>query len=372
MNDLNTMQHTTFTSTWRRRLCLASLVLSPLTSAFAQEASGPQVPTLSLRAQATALSFEIDGVIQAVKQSIVSAQANGRIAELRVKAGDTVRAGQVLAIVDDRDVQASVQKSEAQIAQTQAEWRNAQANLNRTRELRAQGFISQAALDTAEMQFKAASAGMTQAQAGARQSNLAKEFTRITAPFDGHVLETWVQVGDLAHTGKPLLNLYAPQPLRAAVQVPASQAATVRSVKKVEVQVPGIAGQSSWQTPVQQQALPAADPVSQTIEWRLDLAPSATAGLLPGQQVRVRFTGGEAQRMMVPQRALLRRGELSAVYVAADKVFNLRPVRLGRDLGPAGVEILAGISTDDTIATDAVRAGLLGARPGPAVARDAR
>lgn len=366
------MGHTSFSLALRRLFCLTGLLLISTTTALSQDGTSLQVPTLSLSPQTTELSFEIDGVIQAVKQSVVSAQANGRIAELRVKAGDTVRAGQVLAVVDDRDVQAGVQKSEAQISQTQAEWHNAQANLNRTRELRAQGFVSQAALDTAEMQFKAATASMTQAQAGARQSNLAKEFTRITAPFDGHVLETWVQVGDLAYTGKPLLNLYAPQPLRAVVQVPASRAATARSVKKLEIQVPGAAGQTSWLTPVQQQVIPAADPVSQTIEWRLDLPASATAGLVPGQQVRVRFSGGEASRLLVPQRAVLRRGELSAVYVATDKVFNLRPVRLGRDLGSAGIEILTGVTPDDTIATDAVRAGLLGARPGPALARDTR
>ncbi len=351
---------------------MGALLLSSALAASAQDPAVQTVPTLSLQTQATALGIEIDGVIQAVKQSVVSAQANGRITALHVKAGDTVRAGQVLAIVDDREVQTSVQRSDAQVTQTEAEWRNAQAHLNRTRELRAQGFISQAALDTAETQFKAISAGMAQAKAGARQSSLAQEFTRVTAPFDGHVQETWVQVGDLAYSGKPLLTLYAPAPLRASVQVPASQSTALRSARKIEIQVPGAAGQSNWHAPIQQQILPAADPVSQTIEWRLDLAPSATAALVPGQQVRVRFASGEVQRMVVPQRAVLRRGELSAVYVAAGKVFNLRPVRLGRDLGEAGVEILAGVSAQDTIAADAVRAGLQGARPGPVLTREAR
>jgi RND family efflux transporter MFP subunit len=356
----------------RFTLILASLLIPAAWSVAAQDRDTFSVPTISLSGQSTAVGFEMEGVIQAVKQSVVSAQANGRIAELRVKAGDAVRAGQVLAIVDDREMQTGVQKSEALIAQTQAELRNAQAHLNRTRELRAQGFISQAALDTAEMQFKAAAAGMAQAEAGGRQSKLSKEFTRITAPFDGYILETSAQVGDLAYIGKPLLQLYAPVPLRAVVQVPASQAATVRSIRKAEVQVPGPSGTGTWLAPVRQQVLPVADPVSQTIEWRLDLAPHATAGGVPGQQVRVRFAAGEVQRLLVPQRAVVRRGELSAVYVAADKVFNLRPVRLGRDHGSAGVEVLAGIGTSDTIAVDGVRAGLQGARPGPAAAPDTR
>src|SRR5659263_604727 len=90
------------------------------------------------------------GVVQPVKQSIISAQASGRIATLLVKAGDKVRAGQVLATIDDREAQTGVQSSQAQVAQAQAGLHNAQANFDRTRDLRAKGFVSACLLYTSD------------------------------------------------------------------------------------------------------------------------------------------------------------------------------------------------------------------------------
>ncbi len=339
-------------------------LLSCVTVARAQ--APVDVPVVGARPQAVASGFEYDGVIQPLKQSTVAAQASGRIATLLVKGGDRVRAGQLLATIDDRETLAGVQRSQAQVAQADAELRNARAGVERTRSLQAKGFVSQAALDTAEAQFKASAAARDQAVAGARQSALAQGFTRVTAPYDGWVLQTLADPGDLAVPGKPIVSLYAPLPLRAVVQVPASQAAAVRAAGRVEVQLPGGQGASQWVAPTARSALPAADPVAQTIEWRLDLPDGAVQGVVPGQQVRVRFVGGQVNRIVVPASAVLRRGELTAVYVAADQGFVLKTVRLGADHGAAGVEVLAGLADSDRVALDPVRAGLVGARPAAA------
>ncbi len=339
---------------------LGSLLVS---AALAQ---GPVlVATAPAQVKSVGTGFELDGVIQPVKQSTVSAQASGRVATLLVKAGDKVRAGQLLATIDDRETQTGVQRSQAQVAQAQAELRNAQANFNRTRDLQTKGFVSAAALDTADAQLKAAQAGRDSAGAGAQQSALAQGFTRVTAPFDGWVLQTHMEAGDLAVPGKPLLTLYAPLPIRAVVQVPVSRAAVARAAGAVEVQLPGATG-TAWIRPVAVTSLPTADAVSQTTEWRLDLPAEAAKTLLPGQQVRVRFTGGQASQMVVPTSAVLRRGELTAVYVVSGKGFALKAVRLGADHGAAGVEVLAGLMSGDVVALDPVKAGLAGAQPAAA------
>ena len=138
--------------------------------------------------------------------------------------------------------------------------------------------------------------------------------------------------------------------------------------------------------------LPTADPVSQTVEWRLALPAGsggtpggalggASAGplsaLLPGQTVRVIFSGQTGTRtgqpaaaapLVLPQAAVLRRGELTAVYTvdpASPQRFVLRAVRTGSDRGPAGVEVLAGLRAGERYALDAVQAGLAGAVPAP-------
>jgi RND family efflux transporter MFP subunit len=357
------MTMSTFIARCRRTVALAAFLVPMLALAAAADVAGPTVGVVRVAPRPVAVGVEFDGVVEPVKQSTVSAQAAGRLVQLAVVAGDRVRTGQLLATIDDRDTQAGLQRSVAQVAQADADLRNAQANERRTRELQAKGFVSAAALDSAQAGLKAAQAGRDQAAAGQRQSALAQGFTRVTAPYDGWVRETLMQAGDLAVPGKPILTLYAPVPLRAVVHVPLSRAGAARSAPDVEVRLPTANGAAAWIKPVAREVLPTADAVAQTIEWRLQLPPTAAAQVAPGQQVRVRFAGGAAVRTVVPASAVLRRGELTAVYVAsADGAFVLKAVRLGGDHGEAGVEVLAGLGPDDQVAIDPVRASLAGAR----------
>jgi hypothetical protein len=108
------------------------------------------------------------------------------------------------------------------------------------------------------------------------------------------------------------------------------------------------------------------------VEWRLNLSEADGANQVPGRQTKVRFVGGSAQaasqRLVLPAAALLRRGELTGVYVVAAKGegqaegFALRAVRTGATHGD-GVEVLAGLKAGDRVALDPVRAGLSGAQP---------
>ena len=340
-----------------------AVVLSMWVGSVAWAQSSVQVPVSVVQLKTVGNGFQMDGVVQPVKQSTVSAQASGRMVSLAVKAGDAVRAGQLLATIDDRETQTGVQRSRAQAAQAQAELRNAQANFDRTRDLLAKGFISAAAMDTADAQLKSAQAAREQASAGEKQSGLSQGFTRVTAPFDAFVLQTLSEAGDLAFPGKALLTLYAPTPLRAVVQMPVSRSATVQPNTLIEVQARAADGSQTWIRPSQTTHLPTADAVSQTVEWRLELPAAVSQGLLPGQQVRVRFAAGQAQRLVIPSAAVLRRGELTAVYVVSGKGFALKAIRLGAEHGAQGVEVLAGLTDTDRVALDPVRAGLTGAQP---------
>lgn len=342
---------------------LATLLGFALSTADAQ--APVMVPVAKAERQSVGAGFELDGVVQPVRQSTVSAQTSGRLASLQVKVGDRVRAGQVLATIDDREAQTGVQRSQAQVAQAQADLRNAQAHFDRTQDLQRQGFVSAAALDTAQAQLKAAQAGLEQAQAGARQASLYQGFTKVTAPFDAWVLQTLAEAGDLAVPGKPIVSLYAPLPLRVAVQVPVSRSAQVGAAAKagsaVAVQLDSAGGSAVRPTQISQ--VPNADPVSQTIEWRLDLPDAHASMALPGQQVRVKFALGQAASLLVPASAILRRDELTAVYVVTDKGFALRAIRPGAGHGEQGVEVLSGLAEGELVALDPVRAGLFGAKP---------
>lgn len=334
-----------------------------------QSTTGPQVPVMVVGQSQAFSALALDGSLQAVQQSLLSAQASGRVAQLLVKAGDPVRKGQALAVIDDRATQAGVSQSQASVVQAQAELANAQANEARVRDLNAQGFVAKAALETAQAQLKAAQAAAAAARAGQTQSTLAQGFTRVSAPYDGVVMQTHVEAGVLAMPGTPIVTVYAPQPMRAEVHVPASFQAQAQSAQRVEVQLPG---SDAWVLPSGVTNAQAADPVSQTVLWRMALKPSDTQAHVPGRSLKVRFVGaaqpGAAEQLIMPSSAVLRRGELTAVYVVSDDgnggaQFVLRAVRTGPATAEGQVAVLSGLRVGERLALDPVRAGLAGATP---------
>jgi len=252
-----------------------------------------------------------------------------------------------------------LQHARAQVSQADAELQNAKAQMERTRDLQSKGFVSKAAFDVANTQYQSAQAQLDQAQASARQSGIEHGFTRVTAPMDGWVMQTNAQAGDLAVPGTPLLVVYAPQPLRAVVQVPASRRQFVIQAKQQSILVTNDAGQYQSVAPLARLEVPSSDPVSQTTEWRFDLAAKDSVNLVPGQQIRASFaaaSNSSIPRLLVPASSVVKRGELSAVYVLTNQHFALRSVRLGADLGNQGVEVLSGLHAGESVATDPVSA----------------
>lgn len=340
------------------------LIAAALAAVLPPAAAEP-VPTLTVGAASTTAGFTIEGTLQAQQQASIAALASGRVLQMAVKAGDRVKAGQLLARIDDRELQAGVAAGDAAVAQAQAGLLQAQQHASRTRELRAQGFVSAAALDGALAQLQAAEAAVRQAQAGRAQQGIARGHATVTAPFDGIVLATQAETGDLATPGRPLLTLYAPGRLRAVVQLPASRSATARAATQVVLQLPD----GTRLVPEKRTELPVLDAGSQTIEWRLDLAAADSARLQPGLPVQVSFSGAPAAAAAtapaaprVPASAVLQRGELTAVYAVQGDRFVLKAVRTGVRQGDQ-VPVLAGLKAGERIAADPVRAGLAGATP---------
>lgn len=350
-------------------LLVGALSACSETEAPVANTAGPQVPVMAVGQSRSDAGLTLDGSLQAVQHSVVSAQASGRASQLLVKAGDVVRKGQALAVIDDRATQAGVSQSQASVAQAEAELANAQANETRVRDLHAQGFVAKAALETVQAQLKAAQAGAAAARAGQTQTSLAQGFTRVSAPFDGVVMQTHIEAGALAMPGTPIVTVYAPQPLRVEVHVPASFQAQAVAAQRVEVQLPGT---DTWVKPSNVYNARAADAVSQTVLWRMALNPSDTATQLPGRSLKVRFVGASndnaVESLVVPSSAVLRRGELTAVYVVSEPAegraqFVLRAVRVGPSTADGQVTVLTGLRAGERLALDPVRAGLTAAVP---------
>lgn len=317
-------------------------------------AAGAALATAPVKSAGDRSQQAFDAVVEAVRHSVVAAQVAGAIVALDVKAGDQVKAGQTLARIDARAAEQTASASDAQVRSAQALLEVARKDFERQQQLFDKQYISQAALERAESQFKA-----TQAQAAAllAQANAARTQSGqhvVRAPFSGVVADVPVALGDMALPGKPLLTLYEPGALRVTVALPQSQAGAAPSGLRVEF--PSLPEARRWFVPsaAQVQLLPTVDAATHTVQLRIAL-PAAQQGLAPGLFARVWLptaAAGAPSRLYVPAAAVLRRAELTGVYVVDAKgAAVLRQVRLGRAQG-SDVEVLSGVSAGERVAVD--------------------
>lgn len=310
-------------------------------SLFAMAALAAEpVPLVTMRPHAVDLSFPADAVVEAVQQSTLGARLAGRILEVRADAGQVVNKGDVLMRLDAREAVEAARAADAVHA-------NAKAHYERQQQLKAQKFVSQAAVDKAKADLDAAAANRTAAAAG-------QSHATIVAPMAGVIARRHAEVGDMAMPGAPLFTLYQPGSLRVTANIPQYRLKDMRAVRTARVEFPEL---GKWVTATSVQILPTADAATHVSPVRIGLPAMPEA--IPGMFARVHFVTGQADKLTVPSAAVLRRGEVSAVYVqAADGRFSLRQLRLGEMVGHAEIEVLAGLASGDKVATDPVRVGI--------------
>jgi RND family efflux transporter MFP subunit len=333
-------------------------------AAPASAASAKSLAVATVRSSSDAQLYSADGVVEAVRQSVIATQVSGAVVELPVRAGDRVKAGQLLIRMDARAANQEAKASSAQVEAARAALILAAKDYERQKLLFNKQYISAAQLERAESQFKSASAQANAqiAQAGAVQTQTG--FYVLNAPYSGVVAEVPVTLGDMAMPGRPLMTVYDPAALRVTATVPQARVANLVAGQAVRIEFPGMPEAQRWITAGKMTVLPVADAATHTVQLRLDL-PGATTALTPGMFARVHLafnTNGSAQgaRLYVPSKAVFRRAELTAVYVLNAKGQPLlRQVKAGAVTG-AEQEILSGVSAGEQVALDPVAAAKVG------------
>jgi RND family efflux transporter MFP subunit len=292
-----------------------------------------------------------DGRIEAVNQATVSAQTSGRIAELPFDVNDFVDAGKVIMRFTDTEQRAAMTRAEAALQEARARFAEADQEFNRVSNMFDNQTVSRARFDQAKANRDAAQARLNAARSGVATAKEQLEYTVVRAPYAGIVAKRHVELGELVSPGQPLITGLSLQSLRVNVDVPQSMFHAVRTIGKAFVYIDDerIAGKELTFFPI-------ADTAANTFRVRVEL-PDGSATLYPGMIVKVGFVVGETKRLLIPAAAVVRRSELSAVYVASEDRVTLRQVRLGRRYGDS-IEVLGGLTEGESVATDPVSAGI--------------
>jgi RND family efflux transporter MFP subunit len=181
-------------------------------------------------------------------------------------------------------------------------------------------------------------------------------YATVTAPISGIVAQRQVELGEMAAMGRPLVTVFDPKGLRVIASVPQYKLTELRNAAKAKVE---FVETGKWIDAQRVEFMPSLDARSHTVTARVYL-PENAPGVVPGMAARVHFVGGRALKLTIPAAAVIRRGEIHAVYVLdAQGAPHLRQVRVGEPVADGELEVMAGLAAGDKVSLEPVKAGIV-------------
>lgn len=290
------------------------------------------------------------GSVQPRKRTDVASLLLAAIREVKPRPGDRVKAGEVIVTLDDRDLLAQQREAVAARATAEADLAARRADYERLKSLRAGSSVSAEELTRVEGAFRVAETQVRRATETIGRIEVQLTYTRIAAGTDGVVADRFVDPGDLATPGKPLLSVYDPADLELHAAVPESLAAGLRLGQKLPVRID--ASGLSVDAPVRE-VVPQAQQASRSVLVKLALPEQTARPSLPGMFGRLVVPVGRAERVWLPAAAVQQRGQLDLVEVEdGGGRLARRFVRLGRE-ADGRLEILSGLTAGERVALSA-------------------
>lgn len=300
------------------------------------------VPSRIVTAVTVPVYAESPGSIAPAESVRVASRLTGFVRNLDVDVGDHVTAGMPLLTIDDKDIEAHIARARADLDAAQATYANADFNYQRYSNLYRQEAVSRQHYEAAKRDYAAARASMSSAEAVLAQAEANRAYAQVRAPYAGVVIARYVDAGDLATPGKPLLAIEASGGLEVRTQV------TNAAFRKLALgeQVAVLAASAPIPAKVSQIS-PAANPMTDT--HLVKLALPTNSGLVSGSYVRVLVPVGFRSALLVPPAAITHRAGIPGVFViATDGRAHLRMVRIGERF-EGQVEITAGLTAGERI-----------------------
>jgi RND family efflux transporter MFP subunit len=357
---------------------LVAIVLIALAAAGCAadpETAGPDAPSVvvqSAPARLERLATEVDagGTVRARTTTVLSSRVMSSIVEVTVKPGDRVRAGQVLVRLDARHLAGGQAGADASLAATlegasaaEADAQGAAAALELARvshariaRLAERNVATPAEIDAAVAALRGAEARMRAAEArrseiartidaaraAARTAAVDTSYAAIAAPFDGVVTSRAAEPGNMAMPGAPLLTVEDAHGFRLEVSVDAADTANVSVGSRVPLTISGLPPLDG----TVEEIAPSIDAVAQAYTIKIGLPDRD--GLRSGLFGRARFRGAEREQLAVPGAALVRRGQLTLVFVDDRGAARMRYVHVGPPAGDL-VPIRSGLAADERV-----------------------
>lgn len=301
-------------------------------------ATGTQVAVVDTLLPAV---IEAAGTAEPLQQATLSTRLMATVASVTVREGERVEAGQVLARLDTRDLDAKAAQVEAGLAEAEAMHREAEAMERRIRSLYNDSAATRVQLDQAETGLARTQAAVRTARAAAAEVAAHRSYAAITAPFAGVVVQRFVDPGAMAAPGAPLVRVEDASRLRVRVTAAPDQVRGLARGTSVEVLVEGRAVAGEVEGVVR---APAGNMAQVNV-----LVANREGAFASGSAATVLLPQGTRPGIVIPEGAVIREGDLVGVDLVVAGVAERRWVRLGRTLTGGLVEVLSGLAAGDTV-----------------------
>lgn len=306
--------------------------------------------TITVQAESLLAVLPVEGNVEARRRASLSTRMMARVMDIPVEVGDRVRAGQTLIRLGTDDIAANRAKAEAAVRAATAGRDEAAKHAARMDTLLAQDVVAKVQRDQAHLQLTQAESGLAMAEAALGEVEAADRYASIRAPFAGAVVLRYINEGDLAAPGMPLIVIDADGPREAVIAVPPDVADNLEVGSGITVtSSDGLAAVAEVRA-----IASGADPMTRTVQVRAVLPSHWPTGIA----VTALVPAGMKVGVAVPERVIVRRGQLTGVRVATPAGELIRWVRLGRTVAPLAtgddqveprVEILSGLEPGERI-----------------------
>ncbi len=294
----------------------------------------------------TAQTYSFAGNVEGERRVTLSTKLMGRVANLPFEEGDKVSKGQTIIKIDNKDLLAKKAQIEAGYVEARAAYTNTKKNYDRIKNLFDKGSATQKEMDDVTSGYKMVKAKLNAVEEMKNEIENTLTYAEIKSPFTGYVTKKFVQTGDMANPGMPLLTVENLSAVKVRASVPESEIKLFSKNDKVKVIVDAIPNGVFEGTVIQIDA--GANPASRqfTLLVKVD---NSNFEIKSGMYANVILEKGKKESVVIPKSYLIERGQLKGVYtVNQNSEVMLRWVRVGKS-NSEGVEVLSGLGFGETI-----------------------
>jgi RND family efflux transporter MFP subunit len=283
------------------------------------------------------------GTVRPVHETTIGAKLLARVVEVNLKAGQVVKAGDVLVRLDDIDLRARRRQSEAVLNAAEAARAQAEADANRSANLLKSKAVSRQENERAGTALKSADAELSRAKESINEIQATLDWATIRSPIRGIVIDKKVDVGDMVTPGQMLATLLDPKRMQLVASVRESLAHRLKVGQPIEVQIENFNKQC---TGTISEIVPEAESSSRA--FQVKVTGPCPEGVYSGMFGRILIPLDEEQVLVIPRQAVQSVGQLDLVNVATHGAVSRRAVRLGRTVGE-DVEVLSGLREGELV-----------------------